>query len=197
MFYFKYLALVLLFFLPSLSISQNYGAIGGLVISNIRGQGNSSIKPGLQAGGYAKFGTDEVIHFKAEILYTQKGSWNWSNVDVKNINLHYIDFTVMFGIDIFKNLSLNLGFQPSVRLGGTYKYQENNEVVKRNISNEISRLDYSTLIGAEYALDKTKFLGLRYNHSFIPLQEYDNIFNSNRVLPRSYLFQIYLGYRLY
>ncbi|MGJ3233582.1 outer membrane beta-barrel protein [Marivirga sp.] len=186
---------VLLFFWLFLSanviVAQDYGLKGGMTVSTINGQGNSSLKPGLQLGVYKNFGATEKLFVQMEALFTQKGSWNWDNQNQKNINLYYFDFALMFGILIDEKFTINLGIQPSVFLGGNYKFSEDGQEQNLSLLGEVSAMDYATLFGLEYDINDDFTIGGRFNYSFVPLQSYDNIFAENEELPYSMVFQLY------
>jgi hypothetical protein len=171
--------------------AQDYGLKGGLVVSTLNGQGNSSLKPGLQLGVYKNFGATEKLFVQMEAMFTQKGSWNWDTENRKNINLYYFDFALMFGILVDEKFTINLGIQPSVFIGGNYKYSEDGQEQNRSLIGEVSAMDYSTLFGLEYDLNDNFIIGGRFNYSFVPLQSYDNIFAENGKLPYSLVFQLY------
>mgnify|MGYP003108861795 CR=1 FL=1 len=179
------------FFAYSEIQAQDYGLKGGLVISTINGQGNSSLRPGLQLGAYKNFGATERLFVQMEALFTQKGSWNWDNENQSNINLYYFDFALIFGVLAGEKITLNLGIQPSVLLGGIFKYSANGQAENQSLKGEVSAMDYATLFGLEYDLNDNFTLGGRFNYSFVPLQSYDNIFADNGELPYSMVFQLY------
>ncbi|ADR23428.1 hypothetical protein MATR_27220 [Marivirga tractuosa] len=171
--------------------AQDYGLKGGLVVSTINGQGNSSLKPGLQLGAYKKFGATEKLFVQMEALITQKGSWNWDSENINNINLYYFDFAIMFGVMISEKFTVNLGIQPSIFLGGSYKYSTGNQEHKESLKGRVSTMDYATLFGLEYDFDENYTIGGRFNYSFVPLQSYENNFAENAELPYSLVFQLY------
>jgi hypothetical protein len=171
--------------------AQDYGLKGGVVVSTINGQGNSSLRPGLQLGAYKNFGATERLFVQMEALFTQKGSWNWDSQNQRNVNLYYFDFAVMFGVLVGEKITLNLGIQPSVFLGGNFKYSNDGQAQNRSLLGEVSAMDYATLFGLEYDLNDDFTVGGRFNYSFVPLQSYDNIFADNGELPYSMILQLY------
>jgi len=173
--------------------AQNFGLKGGLVTSTITGQGALAIKPGLQLGGYFRMGADAPLFLQAELLITQKGSWNW-NSNVKNqVDLIYLELPVMYSIEVYSQTVLSFGLQPAMLLSGRHTYTdgEQNEVTIKG--NDMSRFDYALMIGAEYALSPDFILGLRYSNSMIPLQGYDSEFYKSNILPRLRVFQFYVA----
>lgn len=178
--------------------AQSFGVKGGVVFSSLSNIGDFNIKPGLQAGGYAQFGGGEVIFFQSEFLITQKGSWNWNASQPRNFSLYYIDIPLMFGIDLIKDFTFNIGIQPSVLIGGTLRTSEDGDTNWRNLSNNLTRFDFSTLFGVEYDLQEQMFIGIRFNYGFVPLQNYQGeltIENDGKLISNR-AFQIYLGYKL-
>ncbi|MFN6944374.1 MAG: porin family protein [Cytophagaceae bacterium] len=191
--------LVFFFFAMQQAFAQNthsYGIKGGTTFTTLSNHGSWNIKPGLQAGAFAKLAGGEQLFFKAEFLATQKGAWNWNRSQPDNFSLYYFDLPIMFGIEINRNLSINLGIQPSVLLAGTYKFPTTTGNETRSIGSDIARFDYSLLIGAEYFIKEDMFLGLRYSHAFVPLQNLIGEFtiqNQNQLLSNRVV-QFYLGY---
>jgi len=171
--------------------AQDYGLKTGFVLSTLNGQGNNSIRPGFQFGAYKKFGATEKLFVQMEALLSQKGAWNWEEDNVNNINLYYFDFAIMFGILLDEKFTLNLGIQPSVFLGGNYKYVVDDEEQIENLSGRVSLMDYATIFGLEYVLSENFAIGSRFNYSFVPIQSYENDFSDNNELPFSMLFQLY------
>lgn len=188
---FTALVTIWLIYKPTELKAQDYGLKAGAVFSTINGQGSGSIKPGLQLGGYKKFGATEKLFVQMEALFTQKGSWNWDSGNVNNINLYYFDFAVMFGILAYEKFTINIGIQPSVFLGGNYKYSLDGQEQKESLNGRVSAMDYATIFGLEYDLNKNYTIGARFNYSFVPLQSYENDFADNKELPFSMLFQLY------
>jgi hypothetical protein len=180
-----------LFLSPNEIVAQDYGLKGGLTVSTINGQGNSSLKPGLQLGAYKNFGATERLFVQMEAMFTQKGSWNWDSQNQKNINLYYFDFALMFGVLLGEDVTINLGIQPSIFIGGNFKYSEDGQAQSQSLMGEVSAMDYATLFGLEYDLNDNFTIGGRFNYSFVPLQSYDNIFADNGELPFSMVFQLY------
>ncbi|WKV12119.1 outer membrane beta-barrel protein [Marivirga harenae] len=180
-----------LIFSPCEIFAQDYGLKGGVVISTINGQGNTSLRPGLQVGAFKKFGATERLFVQMEALFTQKGSWNWDKQNHNNINLYYFDFALMFGIIVGEKFTINLGIQPSVFVGGNYKYFEDGLDRNMSLYGEVSAMDYATLFGLEYDLNDDFTLGGRFNYSFVPLQSYNNIFSESGDLPYSMVLQLY------
>lgn len=178
--------------------AQVYGLKAGVSTTTLTNQGNFNMKPGLQAGAFAKYGGGEALFFKAEFLLTQKGAWKWGNEGLGNFSLYYLDLPLMFGIDILEKVSLNIGIQPSLLIGGTLRTTSGDETGWRNVSNDIARMDFATLFGAEYDLNTDWFVGARFNYSFVPIQNYqgDLTIENNGRLMENRVFQFYIGYRL-
>jgi len=177
-------------------IAQQYGLKSGLAFSSITGQGAYNIRPGIQLGGYANFGYTESLYFRAELLFTQKGSSNWNISNPNKINLYYLEIPVMYCIDFLDKFTLNMGFSPSMLLTATRKTSENGENSFGFIGRELTRFDYSTFIGLEYLWKNNFSFGARYNHSFVPISSYESNLYVDGILPVSRTFQIYCTYKL-
>ena len=90
-----------------------------------------------------------------------------------------------------KNSTLNIGIQPSIFLGGNYKYSLENQEQKESLKGRVSAMDFATIFGLEYDFNENFTIGARFNYSFVPLQSYENDFADNNDLPFSLLFQLY------
>lgn len=176
--------------------AQSFGLKSGITLTTLSNQDALNIKPGLQVGAFAKLGGRQSLFFKGEFLITQKGSWNWSSNNPRNFSFFYVDLPIMFGIDVFRGLSINAGIQPSMLIAGSLKTSEGGSTNRRSLGGDIERFDYSILIGAEYFIKEYWFLGVRFNHSYAPLQDHHRELSQaiggqlleNRVL------QFYVGY---
>ncbi|HKL03502.1 MAG TPA: porin family protein [Cryomorphaceae bacterium] len=177
--------------------AQQYGVKGGLALTTLTDGSMDNIKPGLQLGAYAKLGGQYAFFFKAEILVTQKGSWNWNDKNLRNYSLYYAELPLMYGIEVVENFTLNIGIQPAILLGGTLRSaQDGGDTNTEPIGRDIARFDFSTLFGVEYALNDTYFLGSRFNYSFVPLQNYQGELTRDGQLLQNMALQLYLGMRL-
>ncbi len=188
------MSIMFLLFLSTKGISQEYGLKLGGTASYLTGLENMEIKPGGQVGAFVKLGGEEVLYFKAELLLSQKGARAYGD-DVEKVNLLFIDLPLMFGIVLSEALHLNIGFQPSMFLYGNYSSGGTDLNIDNSQPSGASEFDYSTLIGLEYKINDRILLGLRYNHSFVPIVKYNNSFFENEKSIISRVGQIYLGYR--
>ncbi|MCA1761436.1 MAG: porin family protein [Cryomorphaceae bacterium] len=177
--------------------AQAYGLKGGLALTTLTDGSMENIKPGLQVGVYTKLGGQFAFFFKAEFLVTQKGAWNWNMNNPKNFSLYYAELPLMYGIEVVDNLSLNIGIQTSVLLGGSLRSAENGgDTDTKPIGSDIARFDFSTLFGAEYELDDKYLVGARFNYGFVPLQNYQGDLTENGQLLKNMALEFYLGMRL-
>lgn len=171
---------------------------GGLTMSNFAGEGFPGLKPGFQLGASAKLGGAEDLFFKSEFLITLKGSGTEEGDLSRDFTLLYLEIPLMFGLNVGRGFSINAGIQPGILLGGTMKSTRGGSEERRSIGKEIERFDYSLLLGVEYVLNETWMIGVRYNNSFVPLQEYHGELTrengDNLLLNRT--FQIYASYSI-
>jgi len=191
--------LVLVTFLLLIAIgihAQEYSAKGGLTMSSMKNQGNFSVMPGIQFGVGAQLGGKEPLTFKIEALITQKGSNNWSRDNLRNVNLLYLEVPVMYNWEIISGYFIQLGFSPALLLLGNYRYVENNSSNSDFINRDSKLFDYSTFIGLDVEWKKNMFIGLRYNHSWVPIQGVTGQLYRNGELPLSRTFQLYIGYNI-
>ncbi len=192
---------ILIIFIGLFSISSTYfgqemGVKSGVVFSSLKNVSGVNFRPGLQIGGYKNFGASERLFFRTEALLTQKGSWSWSQANLNSVSLAYFDISLLFCVDVTEKFNLNFGFQPSVLIAGRHRFIEDDIKQAKFVGNDVSRFDYSTLIGVEYKLTDNIFLGIRYNHSFIPVQGYGGNISVSGTLPLSRIFQVYAGLKL-
>lgn len=190
---------ILVFGLLSIATSnfgQEMGVKSGVVFSSLKNVSGANFRPGLQIGAYKNFGASERLFFRTEALLTQKGSWSWSQSDLNSISLAYFDVALFFCVDVTEKFNVNFGFQPSVLIAGRHRFIEDDIKQAKFVGNDVSRFDYSTLIGVEYKLTENIFLGVRYNHSFIPVQGYGGNISVSGTVPLSRVFQVYAGMKL-
>jgi hypothetical protein len=182
--------------LPQESIAQQYGARSGLTFSSITGQGTFNIRPGLQVGVFADFGSSEPLYFRAEFLLSQRGSFNWNLSNVNGITVYHAEVPVMYCIEFLEKFTINLGFAPAILITATRKSAEQSDGSFRFIGRELKRVDYSTFAGIEYMWKYNLEIGMRYNHSFTPLTSYDSDLYVDKTLPVLRTFQVYVNYTL-
>ncbi len=183
---------------PVQAQDHSYRIKGGFTASNFSGEGFSGLTPGVQLGGSVKLGGVEDLFFKTEVLFTMKGSGTEEGSLSRNFNLYYMEIPLMFGLNVGRGVSINAGFQPGILLGGTMKSSQGGREERRSISDEIERFDYSLLLGVEYILNEDWLIGVRYNNSFVPLQEYHGRLtkeNGDQLLINQ-IFQIYASYSI-
>lgn len=177
--------------------AQSFGVKGGLALTTLTDGSMETIKPGLQVGAYTKLGGQYSFFFKAEFLVTQKGSWNWNASNPNNYSLYYIELPLMYGIEVVDELTLNIGIQPAMLLGGTLRATDSEgETNTQSIGSDIARFDFSTLFGAEYSLTEKYLVGARFNYGFVPLQNYQGELTEEGQLLHNMALQFYLGMRL-
>lgn len=176
-------------------ISQEYGLKLGGTASYLIGLENMEIKPGGQVGAFVKLGGEEVLYFKAELLLSQKGARTYGGTITEKVDLLYLELPLMFGIVLSEALHLNLGIQTSMFLYGNYSSGGTDLNIDNSEPSGASEFDYSTLVGLEYKINDRILLGLRYNHSFVPIVKYNNSIFENDKTIISRVGQIYLGYR--
>ncbi len=184
------------FSIASNFFGQEMGLKSGFVFSSLKNVSGVNLRPGFQIGGYKTFGSTERLFFSSEVLLTQKGSWSWDQSNLNSISLAYFDLAFYFCVDVTEKFNLNFGIQPSILLVGRHRFIENEIKQAKFVGNDVSRFDYSTLLGVEYKLSENIFLGLRYNHSFVPLQGYGGNISVSGTIPISRIFQMYAGLKL-
>lgn len=150
---------------------HSYRLKGGVTLTNFTGEGIAGVNPGFQLGGSVKLGGTEDLFFKGEMLFSMKGSGTEAGDLSRNFTLFYMEIPLMFGLNVGRGFSLNAGFQPGVLLGGTMKSSRGGREERSSIGSDIASFDYSLLLGIEYILNEDWMIGIRYNNSFVPLQD--------------------------
>jgi hypothetical protein len=166
------------------------GIKGGLSLTSLNGQTDAH-KPGLQIGGVVVLGANEPIYFQTEFLLSQKGSK--ARNAANHFGLYYFEIPLMLGVEITQKLFFNAGFQPSFMLSGFHRSTNEQHTVL--MKKDFNRFDYSTLISAEYLLKENFYLGFRYTHGFVPINENVNIFPA-KIWPTNRILGIYATYML-
>jgi len=197
---FRTVSLLVFMLCSSILYSQSYGVKGGTTISTINGQNQmDNLVPSIQLGGFANFGGDNPLYFRAELNLTHKGVRNWRGIEGfedSRLNAFYAEFAVLFGIEITGRVTLNLGFQPAINMYSHHRYTLDGERKSGSFGSQMTLLDYSTLMGVEYYLNRNTFFGARYNHNFVPIQGRGGFLDKGGQEPTFMIFQLYVGHRL-
>lgn len=175
---------------------QEYSWKAGVTISSLKNQGTFNVMPGIQFGGGVKLAGNEPLTFKIETLITQKGSNNWNRSNLRNVNLFYLEVPLMFNWEILSGYHIHLGFSPALLLLGNYRYKDGGLYFSNWINRDSKILDYSTFIGLDIDWTDNVSFGIRYNHSWVPIQGVNGQLYREGSLPLSRTIQIYVSHKL-
>lgn len=156
------------------SLGQEFGVKVALNTMGLKGAERGSVRLLPQLGWVARLGDLDGLHFSSEYLLTLKGAGIKTNESKRNISTFYNEIALMLCYTIHQDFTVKVGFQPGVLLLGHMKESLNGEVSRRGITGQLTRFDYSTLVGAEYRYSEKIVLGFRYDHSFVPMAQYNN-----------------------
>jgi len=191
-------SLLILIFISSVTTihSQEYSWKAGVTLSSLKNQGTFNVMPGLQFGGGVKLAGNEPLTFKIEALITQKGSNTWNRSNLRNVNLFYLEVPLMFNWEILSGYYIHLGFSPALLLLGNYRYTEGGNYFSNWLNRDSKILDYSTFIGLDIDWTDDVSFGIRYNHSWVPVQGVSGQLYRDASLPLSRTIQVYVSRKL-
>ncbi len=175
--------IICLFFIYSVSLNgQEFGAKATLNTTWLSGTEQASVRLLPQFGIVARLGDIDGLHFNGEYLLSFKGAGAHTNESRRSITTLYNEIALMLCYTINQDFTIRVGFQPGVLLYGHLKEVTDQNVGRRSITQEISRFDYTTSIGAEYRYNEAISLGMRYHHSFVPVVKFNNpVFNNSKL----------------
>ena len=184
--HFNIIVLVCLLGCPFTANAQKPAFKASLLNSYVKGWEESSSLQSFQLGALTRLGYSKDLFFQAEILLSHKGGRNSAALQRQKVNLVYFDIPLLFGIKITNKLIINGGFQPSILLLAHNNKSADHPSVYGFVGGDLTRFDYSTLLGVEYLYNDFLSFSIRYNHSFVPFSSYNQpaLANENILLLR-------------
>lgn len=170
--------------------NSGFGVKGGVLFTNLRGDGTSAIK-GLtsatnwHAGVYAQFSVGGRFSVQPETLYSRKEV----KMDAGSMRFDYIEVPVLAVLSFTDNVSIHAGPQVGVLMAVK---QNDKEINKENFNS----FDYGAAAGAEARISFFR-LGARYYLSLADIGEYESGADAgSRALNeiKAGNFQLYLGF---
>lgn len=162
---------ILLLSLITLNISAQkfdaYATAGG-VVSQIDGDRLGGYnKAGVKVGMGVERQITEKWDMCLEIGYIQngKGTFNESSNASYKTTLHYLQLPILLQYNAAEKWNLELGLAPAYLI--SYKFYENGGETKAPYTPY--SFDVTTLLGANYILDQTWSINLRFAHSLLPM----------------------------
>lgn len=174
------------------AMAQSEITIGPKVGWNITNISNSHDKNKLSfvLGGFAEFKISDLLSIQPEILYSRQGTRDKGNgVKVKN-RLNYLNIPVLAKLNVWDELSVEVGPQFGFALNARQKTKAGGEVVKRDIQYN-NTFDFSFAFGVSYNLENLMF-SARYNVGLTNVIEKDHFGGNNN---KNHVFQLSVGYR--
>ncbi len=169
-------------------------------MSTMRGQTQfDNIMPGGVLGAYMNFGVDQPLYFRLEANIASKGVRNWSGIEGfsdSRLNTLYGEVLLCFGIELTRKITVNLGFQPSILMLAHHRYTLDEESFSGRWGEQMTLMDYATVMGLQYAISEKYQVGARYHHSFFPVQKRGELLDKVQQEPAFMTLQLFLCYRL-
>jgi len=186
------LTLLCLFFFTTTQAQQEYfeyGFKGGVNISNISGDVDSSIesKTSMNIGAYGLYKILPKLGIQAELLYSEQGYTNEPVPTPENVEkieeilrMQYINLPVLASYNVIENLWLEGGIQvgylvdaeleeETVRIGDTG--QVDSETITIGSKDNFKDLDVGLAGGLRYKLSQNFMLQARYTQSLNDINE--------------------------
>ncbi len=164
-----------------------FGVKAGLNYGNLSNIKEGNFKIGFQLGGISEFEINERFYAQPELLFSVQGTEIIDENDKDNsIRLAYVTIPFMTKYYIKGGLCVEAGPYVAFNLSA---YQGRNDYAK-DISEDISGVDYGIGIGLNYMLPNTLNFGLRYNLGI------SQVFVDNEKSIRNGVFCISVGWLL-
>ena len=154
---------------------------------------NPDYRLGYHFGMIVNFPISNNMSFNTELLFSDKGAKEYDIISETNTlqHLYYINLPLIFGYNLFDNITLQLGIEPE------YLLAENN--FSHHGLFLYNRFDLGLLGGIEYNYDRF-ILGARYTQGITPLYDLElrnqdgNTIGETTNFNRC--FQVYIGYKV-
>lgn len=155
------------------------GIIGGLVTSQVHGDGFWGFnKAGLVGGGFAKANLNENWDAQFEIVYVQKGSRkiprpSKGDYTSYSLQLDYAEVPVLVRYIMKKKFA----FEAGIAVGGLVREEEiSNDIsiITTQPNSHFKKTDFSVLIGMNFLLKGNVDFNIRYTNSFLPVREFSS-----------------------
>ena len=132
-----------------------FGAKGGFLVSDLRGQGLSGnySRPGFYIGGLVEVPISESFYFQPELFFSVQGT-NGDNVDLK---FNYLNLPLMGKYHITEEIAAELGPQIAFLIGGNTD----------DFNLDTNSIDVGLAAGGGYRLNTNLYFQLRVNLGFI------------------------------
>jgi Outer membrane protein beta-barrel domain len=150
------------------------GMLGGLNVSQIRGDGNEGFnKVGFVGGVFVQTTTSPHFTYQFELLFSQKGSRKYPNPDsLNNSNLSAYRIALSYiEVPLLVNYKLNhFHFIGGPSFGVLLSSKEEDFFSEITNNQPFRRLELSMNLGAEWEFSEKFYLEARYNFSLLPIR---------------------------
>ncbi len=155
------------------SRTPKLGIRGGLNLSNLYVQevGDDNVKPGVNAGLFAKLPIARGVSIQPEVNYSMKGAQiNYNNVlfgsGKYRYNLNYVETPILAVFNVARNFNIHVGpyagFLVSAKVKNVDESGNVNGVTELN-KNNFNSIDYGAVGGIGFDIENVT-LGARYNY---------------------------------
>lgn len=172
----------------------SFGPKAGLNLTNISNSDGNN-KASIHLGAFAQARFTDLVGMQVELLYSRQGYADKYKVEGKNIKLkgrvNYLNIPVLAKLNVYKNLSVDLGPQLGFALNAKAKLKSGGTVVKEKI-HDLNTFDLSFAMGVAYELDMGLIVSARYNLGITNVFDKDVVGSNNK----NRVFQLSVGYKL-
>jgi hypothetical protein len=192
----KFYLLTLLTLLLVRGMAQNVGggAVAGLVLSQIDGDGFGGYdKIGWQVGGFAWYDLNEIWAIQPELLVTNRGSRD--GVNYRRLSTTYIDVPVMVNFHVIPSR----GDRLIAQAGPSFSYLLDAQVglapYKSDNSENYKKYDLALNGGLVYKINETLSLSGRFTKSFMSIRSGSNLYTSGFTTHRYLTFGLRIQFK--
>jgi len=172
----------------------SFGPKVGLNFTNISNT-DANNKTSIHAGIFASARLTEWVGMQMEFLYSRQGiadkyKENGATVKLKG-RVNYLNLPVLAKVNLYKNVTFDLGPQFGFALNAKAKTKSGGTVVKEKL-HDLNFFDLSFALGVSYEPDSRLVMSARYYLGITHVFDAD-AFGSNN---KNRVFQLSLGYKL-
>ena len=157
-----------------------FGVKAGPQLTNIVGDdaGESEMKFGFHAGGYANIRFAEQFAFQPELLFSLQGDKNEEEVlgstYTSTSNLSYINIPLMMKWYAYDGLNFEFGPQVGFNVAGKGKVEGPDGSIEGDLEN-VAPVDFGVNIGAGYEMPMGLNFGIRYGRGLTSVSDAEDL----------------------
>lgn len=172
----------------------SFGPKMGLNLTNISNS-DANNKASIHLGAFAQTQFTDLVGMKVELLYSRQGFADKYREDGESIKVkgrvNYLNIPVLAKLNVYKNLSVDLGPQFGFALNARMKSKWGDTVVKKKIR-DLNTFELGFAMGVAYELDLGLIVSARYNLGITNVFDKDAVGSNNK----NRVFQLSVGYKL-